>query len=432
MNQWTPLPPSVDSSASSHGGFGHPGGFSGRPQSARPITKNPQSMFQNFPANAPSASNLGMGGRDNSGLLMRGNNGGGSPGSTNHSFGNGRFNSLGSNGYDGPTNGGGLNGFTTSLGRMETRTSPNFSNGFGSASGNNSSLFGNNGGSNHHVVNGFSDLIGSSRGSNGFENYTDRFTDRPNKGFEAPPMNRPHHMNGFDRSMSSNGGFDGFRGGGPNNHASNGGSMMSGGVANSSFDRQLSAPSSSSTRDFMNGPTNNGIMGGGSRMLSQMGGGNSNGSTGGSNFMNGTRSGAGGNFGGGRHSPGLDMFGGGSGGMMTNGGGSGMGMGGGMNDMKIGTWNDAPTNSSPQNMGNFPQVSNFEIGTFNAGGSGSNNGFSSNSGNNSFSQSGTNITGGPGIRETGIIEKLLVREPFIILMLTLRNGNRETRRETRG
>ncbi|TRY73990.1 hypothetical protein TCAL_05535 [Tigriopus californicus] len=431
MNQWTPLPPSVDSSQS-HGGYGHaggPSGFSGRPQSARPITKNPQSMFQNFPGNNPSASNNMMG-RDNGGLMMRGNNGGGgggggggsggSPGSSTNSFGNGRFNSLGSNGYDGPTNGGGLNGFTTSLGRMETRTSPNFSNGFGSMNGggggvSGSSLFGNNGGSNHHVGNAFSDLIGSGRGSNGFENYTDRFTDRPNKTFEPPPMNRPHLMNGFDRSMSSNGGFDGFRGGvGANSHSSNGSAMMSNsggmGVGNSSFDRQLSAPSSSS-RDFMNGQSS--MMGGGSRMLGQMGG--SNGSVGGSNFMNGTRSGGsgvGGNYVG-RHSPSLDMFGG-SGSMMTNGSsGMGGGMGGAMNDMKIGTWNDAPTNSSPQNMGNFPQVSNFEIGTFNAGGSASNNGFSSNSGNNSFSQSGTNITGGPGIRETGIIEKLLHSYGFI-------------------
>lgn len=71
--------------------------------------------------------------------------------------------------------------------------------------------------------------------------------------------------------------------------------------------------------------------------------------------------------------------------------------------MKIGTWNEASTGNS-SNSGAFPPISNFEIGTFNYS---ANDSSSSNTGGGN-SQSGNNIQGGPGIRETGIIEKLLV------------------------
>ena len=62
-------------------------------------------------------------------------------------------------------------------------------------------------------------------------------------------------------------------------------------------------------------------------------------------------------------------------------------------------------------------MASFEIGTFNLGpdnsnsnsGSGYHGGSSSSHGLGSASQSGQVIQGGPGIRETGIIEKLLVR-----------------------
>eukprot|EP00095_Tigriopus_kingsejongensis_P007082 maker-scaffold1022_size69981-snap-gene-0.9 protein:Tk07082 transcript:maker-scaffold1022_size69981-snap-gene-0.9-mRNA-1 annotation:"cold shock domain-containing protein e1" len=462
MNQWKPLLPSVDSPQSHGGGsFGFPGRQT-HPQAARPITKNPQSMFQTLPNNPTSGS------------LMRGSGGGGSPSS---SFGGGnRFNSLTSNGFEtshgfgGSSNG--LNGMGSAFNRLEPRTSPNYSNGYSSTFGNNSSqsstygnnsqssAFGNNGspssafghngspnstfghngsqssafghnssqsstfGNNSQSsTNGFADLLGPTArssgsgfggggASNGFESsFGDRFERSSGKPFEQPP-NRSHHLSSFDRSMSSGGGFDGFRGS-SNNHAMNSSSTQAGNSSTNGFDRQLSAPNS--MREMMNG---NGMMNGGSsngRMMNMMtsnGSGGNHGSGSGSNDFGGGRS----SFG--RQSP-LGMFGGGVGtpaGIGASGAGRGGG-GGTLDDgsmMKIGTWNDVPSNSSqPGAMGtNFPQVSNFEIGTFNAGSS-SGNGFSSGGGNNSFSQSGTNITGGPGIRETGIIEKLLHSYGFI-------------------
>ena len=65
---------------------------------------------------------------------------------------------------------------------------------------------------------------------------------------------------------------------------------------------------------------------------------------------------------------------------------------------------------------NFPSVGNFEIGTFNisnatgggGGGTGGNSGGHTTSRNNGF-HNGEGHPPGPGHRETGIIEKLLVR-----------------------
>lgn len=83
--------------------------------------------------------------------------------------------------------------------------------------------------------------------------------------------------------------------------------------------------------------------------------------------------------------------------------------------MKIGTWNETPPqqhqhqyhgNSGFGNSGSSNSAMNFEIGTFNIG----NDSGASSSSNTFNSQSGNNIQGGPGIRETGIIEKLLVRD----------------------
>ena len=93
------------------------GGFGGSSSSSmfnsrgpRQITKNPQSMFNNFPGNGFGGGN-GSGG----GGMMR--QGGGSPGSLpqpmsptggNSSYGNGRFTALGGSGFgdSSPTNGG--------------------------------------------------------------------------------------------------------------------------------------------------------------------------------------------------------------------------------------------------------------------------------------------------------------------------------------
>ncbi len=84
--------------------------------------------------------------------------------------------------------------------------------------------------------------------------------------------------------------------------------------------------------------------------------------------------------------------------------------------MQIGTWNAVPTSSNSGGGygsgggGGGGSGMNFEIGTFNMG-DGSGGGGSNNYGGSSSayqSQSGHNIQGGPGIRETGIIEKLLV------------------------
>ena len=92
----------------------------------------------------------------------------------------------------------------------------------------------------------------------------------------------------------------------------------------------------------------------------------------------------------------------------------------GFNDMKIGTWNEgsgssgnnpgmngSSGNSGGGSGGNFPSVSTFEIGTFNI--SNSNNGSGSSSRHNGFNDQ---HPPGPGHRETGIIEKLLVRPEY--------------------
>ena len=77
----------------------------------------------------------------------------------------------------------------------------------------------------------------------------------------------------------------------------------------------------------------------------------------------------------------------------------------GFNDMKIGTWNDGAQSGNGQMNGgtgnNFPSVGNFEIGTFNI----SNSHNSTQQRSNGFNE---HQPPGPGHRETGIIEKLLV------------------------
>ena len=74
--------------------------------------------------------------------------------------------------------------------------------------------------------------------------------------------------------------------------------------------------------------------------------------------------------------------------------------------MKIGTWNEGGSGGNGSN-----SAATFEIGTFNISspsGGGVGGGGNSSSSNHFHSQSGNNVQGGPGIRETGIIEKLLV------------------------
>jgi len=83
--------------------------------------------------------------------------------------------------------------------------------------------------------------------------------------------------------------------------------------------------------------------------------------------------------------------------------------------MKIGTWNDGRENNS--NNSNFPSVSHFEIGTFNINDPGSRS-FASNGSNFNHMNGATQSNNGPiqpgmGIRETGIIEKLLHSYGFI-------------------
>ena len=121
------------------------------------------------------------------------------------------------------------------------------------------------------------------------------------------------------------------------------------------------------------------------------------------------------------------MFGGGGSSRRDGSDGSPPSFGGGgpLADMKIGTWDDG-SSSSASNRSNsaFPPVGHFEIGTFsvattssastanrnstsmefsNGGGGGGA------SGGNVFNQASHNLQGGGlGIRETGIIEKLLV------------------------
>ena len=87
------------------------------------------------------------------------------------------------------------------------------------------------------------------------------------------------------------------------------------------------------------------------------------------------------------------------------------------NDMKIGTWNDGNIAAANQG-GSFPPVSNFEIGTFNINDPGSRSFGSGGNmygpGANGTTQSNNGpIQPGMGIRETGIIEKLLHSYGFI-------------------
>ena len=94
--------------------------------------------------------------------------------------------------------------------------------------------------------------------------------------------------------------------------------------------------------------------------------------------------------------------------------------GGGDSGLKIGTWNEPRQEGSGQGMGSgtgqFPAVSNFEIGTFNMTDPGSRqNGYGNgNNGGGPTTQSNNGpIQPGMGIRETGIIEKLLHSYGFI-------------------
>ena len=94
--------------------------------------------------------------------------------------------------------------------------------------------------------------------------------------------------------------------------------------------------------------------------------------------------------------------------------------GGGDSGLKIGTWNEPRQEGSGQGMGagtgQFPAVSNFEIGTFNMTDPGSRqNGYGNgNNGSGPTTQSNNGpIQPGMGIRETGIIEKLLHSYGFI-------------------
>ena len=88
----------------------------------------------------------------------------------------------------------------------------------------------------------------------------------------------------------------------------------------------------------------------------------------------------------------------------------------GGNDMKIGTWNDAGNTGSNPAAGNMPAMTNFEIGTFNINDPGSRSFASGYGGShvNGTTQSNLGpIQPGMGIRETGIIEKLLHSYGFI-------------------
>merc|ERR1719419_912304 len=92
------------------------------------------------------------------------------------------------------------------------------------------------------------------------------------------------------------------------------------------------------------------------------------------------------------------------------GGGSNSPPGPGGDGMKIGTWNEGRDNGS-NNGGNFPSVSHFEIGTFNVNDPGSRS--FGNSMNGATQSNNGPIPPGIGIRETGIIEKLLHSYGFI-------------------
>ena len=94
--------------------------------------------------------------------------------------------------------------------------------------------------------------------------------------------------------------------------------------------------------------------------------------------------------------------------MTSSGSGSPPGPGG--DGMKIGTWNEGRENG--QNTGgSFPAVSNFEIGTFNVNDPGSRS--FGNAMNGATQSNNGPIQPGMGIRETGIIEKLLHSYGFI-------------------
>ena len=88
----------------------------------------------------------------------------------------------------------------------------------------------------------------------------------------------------------------------------------------------------------------------------------------------------------------------------------------GGNDMKIGTWNDGGNTGSNPAAGNMPAMSNFEIGTFNINDPGSRSfgsGYGGNHSNGTTQSNSGPIQPGMGIRETGIIEKLLHSYGFI-------------------
>merc|ERR1719460_567305 len=91
---------------------------------------------------------------------------------------------------------------------------------------------------------------------------------------------------------------------------------------------------------------------------------------------------------------------------------------GGDAGLKIGTWNEGRgSDGGGGGTGGFPAVSNFEIGTFNMNDPGSRsfaNGYSGGMGGGAGTQSNNGpIQPGMGIRETGIIEKLLHSYGFI-------------------
>ena len=92
------------------------------------------------------------------------------------------------------------------------------------------------------------------------------------------------------------------------------------------------------------------------------------------------------------------------------GGGSSSPPGPGGDGMKIGTWNEGREMGS-NNGGNFPSVSHFEIGTFNVNDPGSRS--FGNTMNGATQSNNGPIQPGMGIRETGIIEKLLHSYGFI-------------------
>merc|ERR1719483_1379848 len=166
-----------------------------------------------------------------------------------------------------------------------------------------------------------------------------------------------------------------------------------------------------SSRD--NNFSNRDMMGGQRDMMAQRSLSVSNGSFGGMNGpsggMNGPSGGMNGPRGGMERS--MSYHGPGMGGGST----SPPGPGGSGDGMKIGTWNEGRENNS--NNANFPSVSHFEIGTFNINDPGSRS-FASGGNFNNHMNGATQSNNGPiqpgmGIRETGIIEKLLHSYGFI-------------------